>query len=59
MTKHIHFLAESVGDNDNLAYFMKSVTQRHAQYIIDSIRGQEHCGRVGLKVVLFLLIVIY
>lgn len=33
MTNHVHLLIEAKGDNRNLAYFIKHVSQRHGQYI--------------------------
>jgi len=33
MANHLHLLLESVEDGENLAYFMKHITQRHGQYI--------------------------
>jgi REP element-mobilizing transposase RayT len=33
MTNHIHLLLESIEESENLAYFMKHITQRHGQYI--------------------------
>lgn len=33
MPNHIHLLLESIKEGEKLAYFMKHITQRHAQYI--------------------------
>jgi REP element-mobilizing transposase RayT len=33
MTNHVHLILEPVSDSNNLAYFMKYISQRHGQYI--------------------------
>ncbi len=33
MPNHVHLLLEPVGEGQNLAYFMKHISQKHAQYI--------------------------
>jgi putative transposase len=33
MTNHVHLILEPVSDNNNLAYFMKYISQKHGQYI--------------------------
>jgi len=57
MTNHIHLPLEPVQEDENLAYFMKHITQRHAQYIASKYKDIR--GRGGLKVALSLEIITY
>ena len=41
MPNHIHLLLESIKEAENLTYFMKQISQRHAQYI------NRNCRRTG------------
>lgn len=41
MPNHIHLLLESIKEGENLTYFMKQISQRHAQYI------NRNCRRTG------------